>query len=81
MESKGIMVKKGSAQDATFITADPGHEKHEESRYEGNTRRSMDGSFTRMNNKTYFGYRGHSIVDDSTPVPNAEESTGQWKGQ
>ena len=34
-----------------------------------------------MNNKTYFGYRGHSIVDDSTPVPNAEESTGQWKGQ
>ena len=27
MESKGIKVKKGSAQDATFITSDPGHVK------------------------------------------------------
>ncbi len=30
IESKGIKVKHGSAQDATFITADPGHSKHEE---------------------------------------------------
>ena len=35
MESKGINVKKGSSQDATFITSDPGHRKHDEPRNEG----------------------------------------------
>ena len=69
LESKGIRVKKGSAQDATFITSDPGHEKHEEPRSQGKTRRSKDGSFTKKNNKTFFGYKGHSIVDDNNPVP------------
>ncbi len=69
LELKGIRVRKGSAQDATFITSDPGHEKHEEPRSEGKTRRSKDGSFTKKNNKTFFGYKGHSIVDDNTHVP------------
>ncbi len=62
-------MKKGSAQDATFITSDPGHVKHEEPRDEGKTRRSKDGSFTKKNNKTFFGYKGHDIVDDGNPVP------------
>ena len=66
---KDIRFKKGSAQDATFITSDPGHEKHVESRSEGKSRRSKDGSFTKNNNKTSFGYKGHSIVDDNNPVP------------
>ena len=42
-ELKGIRVKKGSAQDATFITSDPGHVKHDELRSEykkGNLRES-----------------------------------------
>ena len=69
MESKGIKVKKGSSQDATFITSDPGHGKHDEPRNEGKTRRSRDGSHTKKNNKTYFGYKGHTIVDDNRPVP------------
>ncbi len=69
MESKGIKVKKGSAQDATFITSDPGHVKHEEIREEGKTRRSKDGTFTKKNNRTFFGYKGHTIVDDNIPVP------------
>ena len=69
LEAKGIKVKKGSAQDATFITSDPGHEKHDEPREEGKTRRSKDGSFTKKNNRTFFGYKGHNIVDDSNPVP------------
>ena len=29
----------------------------------------MDGSFTRKNNKTYFGYKGHIIVNANIPVP------------
>ena len=47
LESKNIKVKKGSAQDATFITSDPGHVKHDEPRSDGRTRRSKDGSFTK----------------------------------
>ena len=69
LELKGIRVKKGSAQDATFITSDPGHVKHEEPRSEGKTRRSRDGSFTKKNSKTFFGYKGHTITDDNHPVP------------
>ena len=38
-------------------------------RKEGKTRRSKDGSFTKKNNKTFFGYKGHDLVDDSNPVP------------
>lgn len=56
LELKGIRVKKGSAQDATFITSDPWHVKHEEPREEGKTRRSKDDSFTKKNNKTFLGY-------------------------
>ena len=69
LELKGIKVKKGSAKDATFITSDLGCVKHEETRSEGNTRRSMDGSFTKKNSKIFFGYKGHTIVDDSISVP------------
>ena len=47
LELKGMKVKKGSAQDATFITSDPGHVKHDEPRSDGRTRRSKDGSFTK----------------------------------
>ena len=67
LESKGIRVKKGSAQDATFITSDPGHVWHDEPRSNGKTRRSKDGSFTKKNSKTFFGYKGHTIVDDNVP--------------
>ena len=69
LELKGIKVKKGSARDATFITSYPGHVKHDEPRSEGKTRRSKDGSFTKKNSKTFFGYKGHTIVDDKIPVP------------
>ncbi len=69
LELKGIKVKKGSAQDATFITSDPGHVKHDETRSESKTRRSKDGTFTKKNSKTFFGYKGHTIVDDNIPVP------------
>ncbi len=54
---------------SAFITSDPGHVKHDDPGKEGNTRRSKDGSFTKKNNKTFFGYKGHTIVDDNDPVP------------
>ena len=64
----GIKVKKGSSQDATFITSDPKHVKHDEKRHNGRKRRPNDGSFTKKNGKTFFGYKGHTIVDDNKPV-------------
>ena len=69
LELKGMKVKKGPAQDAIFITSDPGHVKHDDSGEEGKTRRSKDGSFTKKNNITFFGYKGHTIVDDNDPGP------------
>ena len=57
LESKGIKVKKESAQDATFIISDHGHVKHDEKRSEGKTRRSKDGTFTKNNNNTALDTR------------------------
>lgn len=68
LDSKGIRIRKGTLQDATFITSDPGHEKHPETRELGYTRRSKDGTFTKKNNKTFFGYKGHILTDDN-PTP------------
>ena len=53
-------------QDATFITSDPGHEEHHETMELGKTRRSKDGTFTKKNSKTYFGYKGHILTDDNS---------------
>ncbi len=66
LDSKGIKIRKGTMQDATFITSDPGHEKYQETRELGKTRRSKDGTFTKKNSKTYFGYKGHILTDDNS---------------
>ena len=68
LDSKGIRVRKGIAQDATFITSDLGHKKHEETREIGHTRRSKDGTFTKKNNKIYFGCKGHILWRSSTVI-------------
>ena len=65
LDSKGIKIKNGTIQDATFITSDPGHEKHKETREPGKTRRSKDGTFTKKK-KTFFCYKGHILTDDSS---------------
>jgi IS5 family transposase len=61
--SKGLKVKKGVIQDATFITADPGHAKADKPRGgEAKTRRSKDGTWTKKNsrsskaNRCYISY-------------------------
>ncbi len=99
--SKGITVKKGTIQDATFITSDPGHRRNhrpdiidpelppvnnvkgssptgnesrgemklstqicregEEERRDAKTRRSRDGTWTKKNSKSYFGFKLHTI--------------------
>ena len=53
-----------AAQDATFITADPGHAPAEEPRgVQALTRRSRDGSWTKKGRHSYFGYKLHLKAD------------------
>jgi IS5 family transposase len=45
LDSRGLTVKEGTIQDATFITANPGHAKADTPRgEEAKTRRSKDGT-------------------------------------
>ncbi len=64
LDEKGLKVKKGVIQDATFITADPGHAKADTPRGGGaKTRRSKDGTWTKKGKKSYFGYKLHTKSD------------------
>ncbi len=64
LDEKGLKVKKGVVQDASFITGDPGHAPAEEPRgEEAKTRRSKDGAWAKKGNKSYFGYKLHMKMD------------------
>jgi len=64
LDMKGLKVKKGVVQDATFITADPGHAKADKPRgTEAKTRRSRDGSWTKKGSKSFFGFKLHAKMD------------------
>lgn len=62
LDAKGLMIKKGTIQDATFIEADPGSSKL--SRGEGaRTRRSKDGTWAKKGNELHFGFKWHCNLD------------------
>ena len=64
LDSRGLKVKRGVAQDATFITSDPGHAKADMPRgNEAKTRRSKDGTWAKKGSKSFFGYKLHSKPD------------------
>lgn len=64
LDSLGLVVRNGSIQDATFVTADPGHGRSDKPRgYEAKTRRSRDDTWTMKGSKSSFGYKLHSKVD------------------
>jgi len=64
LDEKGLSVKKGVVQDATFITSDPGHAKKDKPRgEEAKTRRSRDGSWAKKGVKSSFGYKLHTKAD------------------
>jgi transposase, IS5 family len=62
LDAKGLRVKRGTIQDATFIEADPGSSKKT---YDGGakTRHSRDGTWTKKGKKSYFGYKLHQKTD------------------
>lgn len=60
----GFSIKRGVIQDASFITSDPGHAKKDKPRgKEANTRRSKDGTWSKKGNRSYFGFKMHTLVD------------------
>jgi IS5 family transposase len=61
LDEKGLTVKKGVAQDASFITADPGGSGPRGD--EAETRRSRDGSWAKKGGKSSFGYKLHTKTD------------------
>jgi len=64
LDEKGLKVKKGVVQDASFITADPGHAKAYKPRGgEAKTRRSRDGSWAKKGGKSSYGYKLHAKMD------------------
>ena len=64
LDEKGLKVKKGVVQDATFITSDPGHSKADKPRgEEARTRRSRDGSWTKKGSRSYHCFKLHAKMD------------------
>jgi IS5 family transposase len=75
LEAKGLVVKEGSIQDATFITSDPGRPGNESRGNEAKTRRSKDGTWTKKGEEFYFGYKLHNKVDVQYGLIRAIETT------
>jgi len=64
LDRKGLKVRKGVVQDATFITSDPGHAPADKPRGEkAKTRRSRDGSWAKKGARSSFGYKLHAKTD------------------
>ncbi len=66
---RGLTIKRGMIQDASFILADPVHAKMDKPRgNEAKTRRSKDGTWVKKGQKSHFGYKLHTIVDKETQI-------------
>jgi IS5 family transposase len=75
LDAKGLAVKKGTIQDATFIESDPGSPKKPRGG-EAKTRRSRDGTWAKKGNETHFGYKLHQKTDiDYCLIREIETST------
>jgi len=76
LDAKELKVKKGTIQDATFITSDPGHAKSDKPRGgDAKTRRSRDGAWVKKGNKSYFGYKHHTKSDTEYGLIREIETT------
>ena len=75
LEAKGLIVKEGSIQDATFITSDPGRSGNKPRGDEARTRRSNDGTWAKKGNELHFGYKLHENVDTQYGLIRAIETT------
>jgi len=77
LDGKGLSVKKGVVQDASFITSDPGHAKADKPRgEEARTCRSRDGTWAKKGTKSRFGFKLHVKTDvDQSLIRDLETTT------
>ncbi len=75
MDEKGLVVREGTIQDATFITSDPGRSGNKPRGNEAKTRRSKDGTWAKKGEEIHFGYKLHSDVDVEFGLIRAIETT------
>lgn len=76
IDNKGLTINRGVIQDATFITADPGHAAADKPRgNEARTRRSRDGTWAKKGSKSYFGYKHHVLIDKEHQLIRRVETT------
>lgn len=75
LDAKGLVVKEGSIQDATFIASDPGRSGNKPRGNEARTRRSKDGTWAKKGDEFYFGYKLHNKVDVDYGLIRAIETT------
>ena len=75
LDARGLVVKEGSIQDATFITADPGRSGNKPRGDEARTRRSKDGTWAKKGDEIHFGYKLHNNVDVEFGLIRAIETT------
>jgi transposase, IS5 family len=74
LDEKGLKVRKGVAQDASFITADPGSSGKPRGE-EAATRRSKDGDWAKRPKGSVFGYKVHVKTDLEHGLIRAVEAT------
>ena len=64
LDARGLKIRRGVIQDATFITADPGHATADTPRSDqARTRRCRDGTWAKKGTGSQFGYKLHTLVD------------------
>jgi len=64
LDEKGLKIREGVIQDATFIHSDPGHASADTPRgEEAKTRRNKDGTWAKKGGKSHFGYKLHAVMD------------------
>ena len=74
LDEKGLKVRKGVAQDASFITADPGPSGKPRGE-EAATRRSSDGDWAKRPKGSVFGYKVHVKTDLDCGLIRAVDAT------
>jgi transposase, IS5 family len=75
LDAKGLVVKEGSIQDATFITSDPGRSGNHPRGNEARTRRSKEGTWAKKGEEIHFGFKLHSKMDVNYGLIRAIETT------
>src|SRR3989344_4926268 len=65
-----LKIKEGKIQDASFIEADPGKKNSgmEGRGREARTSRSKDGSWTKKNNESHFGFKAHTLMQKGSKL-------------